>query len=368
MSLTLRNPLTGSTPDAGRRRLGALVAACAVALALTGCSGGGEPTRDPATTVEGSIDPDKQAPPEPVIPPTWPLTGVASDAIVERPALAVKIENTSAARPQSGLEAADVVWETIVEFEVSRFVAVFHSTLPEEIGPIRSVRPMDPKIAGPLKGLLAYSGGQPGILALVQSSGLQSVSHDSGNSGMYRVGFRSAPHNVYAKPADLVAKADATHAASPPEQFTFATAAEQATALTEGTPAQSIAFQLSAAAKPSWAWDAASGRWLRSEGSAAATVASGAQISATNVVAVRVDSFPSGFGAQNGASVPDLGLQGGGEALVASGGHTIVGQWQKAGPNEPLRLLTADGRPLDLAPGNTWVELVNNGSGSYTLG
>ena len=77
-----------------------------------------------------------------------------------RPALAVKIENSVDARPQSGLNAADVVWEEVVEGGITRFVAVYHSTLPPEIGPIRSVRPMDAAIAGPLHGLFAFSGGQ----------------------------------------------------------------------------------------------------------------------------------------------------------------------------------------------------------------
>ena len=89
----------------------------------------------------------------------WPLTGVAVEAPPQRPALAVKVENSVAARPQSGLNAADVVWEEVVEGGITRFVAVYHSNLPPDIGPIRSVRPMDAAIAGPLHGLFAFSGG-----------------------------------------------------------------------------------------------------------------------------------------------------------------------------------------------------------------
>ena len=47
-----------------------------------------------------------------------------------RPALAVKIENSSEARPQTGLDQADVVWEQVVEGGISRFVAVYHSQVP----------------------------------------------------------------------------------------------------------------------------------------------------------------------------------------------------------------------------------------------
>src|SRR3954454_10568237 len=46
--------------------------------------------------------------------PTWPLTGVPADAVADRPALAVKIENSIDSRPQTGLNTADVVWEEVV--------------------------------------------------------------------------------------------------------------------------------------------------------------------------------------------------------------------------------------------------------------
>jgi hypothetical protein len=72
----------------------------------------------------------------------WPLTGIESGAVPPHPALAVKVENSVDARPQTGLGAADMVWEEVVEGGITRFVAVYHSTLPPEIGPVRSVRPM----------------------------------------------------------------------------------------------------------------------------------------------------------------------------------------------------------------------------------
>ena len=71
--------------------------------------------------------------------PAWPLTGVPADAVADRPALAVKIENSVDARPQTGLTAADMVWEQVVEGGITRFVAVYHSDLPPEIGPVRSI-------------------------------------------------------------------------------------------------------------------------------------------------------------------------------------------------------------------------------------
>ncbi|MGV8976865.1 MAG: DUF3048 domain-containing protein [Cellulomonas sp.] len=342
------------------------------ALALTACTSAA-PTAPPTpdtVTIAPTVDPAKVAAPVPappalVLPPTWPLTGIEGD-VAQRPAIAVKIENTAMARPQTGLEQADVVWETIVEFDVSRFVAVFQSQVPAEVGPIRSVRPMDPLIVGPLRGLIAYSGGQPGILALVEASGAQSISHDAGAAGLYRIKTRAAPHNVYGSPQTFWGQADAAHQAAPGEQFAFARTLETASAVAGGSPTTTLSLHLSTASNPSWSWDGTS--WLRSEGSAPAMAASGARLSATNIVTITADHPNTGFGAQGGAPVPTYSLVGSGDAVVASGGKTLAARWQKDAQDTPLTLVAADGSPVTLAPGSTWVELVPNGSGSLTLG
>lgn len=350
-----------------RHRLAALSALVGV-LALTACSGGAvAPAPVPAVTIGPTVVAAKSAPPAPVVPITWPLTGVAVAEVAQRPALAVKIENTALARPQTGLDQADVVWETIVEFDVSRFVAVFHSQVPAEVGPIRSVRPMDPLILQPLHGLLAFSGGQPGILALVEASGVQMISHDAGAPGMYRVSTRSAPHNVYGTPETWWGIADADHSAPPAEQFAIARSAERATAVSTGTPATTLAFRLSAASSPSWSWDGASGTWLRSEGTTPATAASGARLSAVNVVSITANHPNTGFGAQGGTPVPTYDLVGSGDGVLATGGKTVPVRWEKTAADAPMLLYTADGASATLAPGNTWVELVPAGTGSLTV-
>ncbi|MBO3101768.1 DUF3048 domain-containing protein [Cellulomonas fengjieae] len=347
------------------RAVAALVATMALALASCSSPQDAPQTPDPVT-VGPTIAPDKAAAPVPVVPPVWPLTGVAGEPAA-RPSLAVKIENTAVARPQTGLEQADVVWETIVEFDVSRLIAVYHSQVPGEVGPIRSVRPMDPVILAPLHGLLAFSGGQPGILDLVAASGVQMISHDAGAPGMYRARDRAAPHNVYGTPTTFWGVADAAHQAPPGEQFTFARSADRAAAVVGGTPAGTLAFRLSPASSPTWSWDAGTGTWLRSEGSTPATARSGARLSAVNVVSITADHPATGFGAQGGAAVPTYSLVGSGDGVVASGGKTIPVRWQKDSQDAPMRLFTATGAPADLAPGNTWVELVPAGTGSLTV-
>ena len=367
--MTLAARLGGSrSPAVGGRRLTRLAAVGLAAVTLAAVPACTAAPIPPPVTVTPAIESVRANPPEPQIPLVWPLTGVVTDVVAQRPAIAVKVENTSAARPQSGLEDADVVWETIVEFQVSRFVAVFHSRMPEAVGPIRSVRPMDPLIIAPLHGMLAFSGGQSGIVALARDSGAQLLSHDAGAPGLARVSFRSAPHNVYGTMQTFLDQADASHSAPPAEQFVFALRPLLASAVLSGTPATSLNFRLSTASRPSWAWDAETARWLRSEGSSAAMSRDGGQLSAVNVVAITADHPNTRFRAQGGAAVPTYNLVGEGTVVVATAGRVITGVWRKTAQDAPLQLFLPDGSPLTLAPGNTWVELIPAGSGSLTVG
>ncbi|MGY1846985.1 DUF3048 domain-containing protein [Blastococcus sp. SYSU DS1021] len=299
--------------------------------------------------------------------PTWPLTGVPADTTPDRPALVVKIENSVAARPQTGLNAADMVWEQVVEGGITRFVAVYHSTLPPEIGPVRSIRPMDPAIAAPLGGLLAFSGGVPTYIAAAEDAGLQVLRQDSGADGFFRTTTRSAPHNVHAVPQTLLDQADATHRSSPGTQFHHAATGEQPTAVAAGQPTTTLDLTLSGISSPRWTWSAADGRWLRAEGSTPAVEAGGARIGAVNVVVLRVDVVQTEARDPAGNPVPETILTGSGQALVASGGHTVVATWSKPAVGDRVELTDADGDPVTLAPGNTWVELVPN-SGEVATG
>jgi hypothetical protein len=341
----------------------------AVLVGVVGCQSFAKPRASSTTTrtTTTSAAPTTTTPPPPP-PVVWPLTGVPTTALVSRPALAVKIENSIDARPQTGLNAADMVWEEVVEGGITRFVAVYHSTIPSEIGPVRSVRPMDPAIAVPLHGVLAFSGGAAWILDIVKKSGVQTLSQDAGNAGFYRVKVRSAPHNVYATPEALIKQADAAHSAPPETQFSFAPPGGQPTTETAGTPASTVKMTISAVSHPTWTWSAPDGKWLRSESTTPSVGADGARLAAANVVVVRVDVVLLNAFDPAGNRVPETQLVGTGEALVASGGKTVTVTWTKTAQDQRLALTDANGNPVALAPGNTWVELVPKTTGPITVG
>jgi hypothetical protein len=356
------------TANARRRRtLPTLVAVAGSAvLALAACGSGGDGTTAPPPVTQGAhLEPAKVSPPTPAAQPRWPLTGVATAQGVDRPALAVKIENSVEARPQTGLDEADLVWEEVVEGGITRYAAVYQSKVPAEVGPVRSVRPMDPLIAGPLKGLIAFSGGQPRFVALVAASPLQMFTDDKGSPGFYRKrGVGPAPHDLYGDPSVWFAHADGAHSAPPPQQFAFARTAAEATAVVSGAPAAKVAIVMSGYSHPTWTWDAKSATWLRSEFAKPAVVRSGKRLTATNVVTLDVKLVDSGAHDPAGNPVPATVLSGTGAGTVSTGGRTLAVTWSKASDDEPVVLTTTDGQPVLLAPGNTWVELVPTTSGS----
>lgn len=340
----------------------------ALALTLFAACSGEEPAPPPTETPTPTVTEEPEPEPEPEAEPDyWPLTGVETEDLIDRPAISVKIENSAAARPQTGLDAADIVWETIIDFDVSRLIAVYHSQMPEEIGPIRSVRPMDPAIISPLGGILAFSGGQQGVLNLVAESNAQPLSHDAHSDGFYRVKWRRAPHNVYGSLERFLAQGDNEHLAAPSEQFEFAHGEDEPTAVADGASVETLTFKLSSASKPSWTWDADEKRWLRSEGQSPHFDHDENPLAAVNVVSITAPHVASGFKAQNNTVVPTYELTGEGAAAVATGGNIIEGTWKKKDDDAPIELFTEDGDPILLAPGNTWVELVPAGKGSLSF-
>ncbi|MCS0498814.1 DUF3048 domain-containing protein [Protaetiibacter mangrovi] len=336
------------------RRATAAVALAATAVLLAGCT---PAASMPTPTPTPSYTSDYETP-APVV--LAPLTGLPVDdaASLAHPSLAAKIDNHWDARPQVGLEQTDLVFEELVEGGLTRYVAVWHSHVPAEIGPIRSIRPMDPDIISPFGGIVAYSGGQYRFVQLMRSTNVYNAIHGQADTDavMYRTSSKAAPHNVIVKAPELIAMHP--DLAPPTQQYSFADEASGATAAREGTPIAGVDLVFGGSSHPSWRWDAASARWLRSQDAVADTDSNGAQLAAVNVVVVRV-------GVSNDGGVPKTELVGAGEAWVLSGGAMVHASWSKADRTSPIRLVDDTGTVIRLAPGNSWFELVPH-SGSIT--
>lgn len=344
-----------------RRRSIALVALGATAALLVGCTGDPEPV--PVST---GAAPE----PEPAFTSTYvapedfdlaPLTGerIAVGGLAS-PSLAAKIDNHPRARPQIGIDRADIVFEELVEGGLTRYVAVWHSDVPAEIGPIRSIRPMDPDIVSPLRGIIAYSGGQQRFVDMMRATDVYNAIHGQPDtdSVMFRGGSAPAPHNVIVRAPELIAQH--SELAAPQQHFAYAADAASASAARDGAPASGASLVFGSLATPSWAWDAGSSTWLRTmTGGAPDVAAGGTRLSAVNLVILRVS-------VRTIQQIPTTQMIGSGEAWVLSGGKALKATWSKADRSAPVRLVDANGLAVRLAPGNTWVELVPN-AGSVTI-
>ena len=329
------------------RRLLTVVTATAVGAAgAVACGGGGGGDDEPvAKKSRPETTPTTTAPPPP---PVAPLTGVvdASGVALTRPALGVKIENAPEARPQSGLELADVVYEEVVEGGITRFLVLYNSIVPDVVGPVRSVRDMDPYIVWPLGGVFAYSGGAPGPDAAIREAPVNPVDESATGTAMFRDGGRAAPHNLFGYGQALFDRGG--QPVPPPALFSYIAPGETIV----GEPVISARVGFQAGYDPTWTYDPATNTWLRSYGLDPFLSASGVQVAPVNVI-VQFIEYP---GYSQGDTV------GGGDAWVFSGGQLVRGKWLRGVREEITSFFDLSGAPIKLTPGPTWVELVPIGA------
>jgi Protein of unknown function (DUF3048) N-terminal domain/Protein of unknown function (DUF3048) C-terminal domain len=317
-------------------RLLALTAA--LALVLAACGGGGSSEKSKK----------KEAPKEAVA----PLTGVTpAGESLSRPALEVKIDNTAPARPQTGLDVADVVYEEAVETPFTRFLAIFNSTLPDTVGPIRSVRATDPNLVWPLGGVFAYSGGAAPNVELIRQTPVNAIDETGAGDAMFRERSRGAPLNLFGRPAELIGKGG--QPVPPRALFQYLEKNERSA----GDPASAVHMVLTADSDPTYTYDAATRTWKRSTGLAPFAAASGQQIAPTNVI-VQFTNYEGGVGSPTAEGV----TVGEGDAWVFTDGKVVRGRWTRPAKEQPAQYADAAGKPIKLLPGRTWVELVPIGA------
>lgn len=341
-----------------RARLALEVLAVAGLTLTAACSDKGENALDtPSTSSTAPPETTTTVPPKPS-----PLTGQPQPdaAALARPALVVKIDNAPEARPQSGIDKADVVYEEQVEGGVVRFMAVFHSQDADLVGPVRSVRPVDPDIVSPLKGLFAYSGGAPQFVALIKKAPVKLVGFDELTSAYDKRRGKSAPHNLYTSTKKLYAGAGNAKEA-PPALFAYLGPGQTFTGA-GAIPVTRAEITMGGQTRTTWDWDAAASVWRRGTNGTAHVVEGGGQLSFTNVVVQFVRYRNTGSRDPSGAPVPTANVIGTGEAWVLSGGQVIKGTYSKRSASAVTEFKDSTGAPIALNPGATWVSLAPAGT------
>lgn len=290
--------------------------------------------------------PTPAAPPTPVAPtpdPINPLTGKKPSA---NKVLAVKVENIAAARPQVGLNAADIVFVQEVEGSLTRLVAVYHTRFPQRVGPVRSARNTDVELL-PLFGKpgLVYSGANRKVQRNLEKSSIVPLQRSDRDSR------RMAPHNVFVNVDSVQAKAKKVGTAAD-IGWTFAAEDPRWTRATKDAEATGTV------GADSWSFPArADGYLIRWNGKTYADGDSGKLAVTDNVVVMSVRNKADGNADVNGARSVKSATTGKGKLVIYRDGRKLDGTWQRAGASKPMRMLDVHGKDLPLKPGRTWVLL-----------
>jgi hypothetical protein len=354
----------------GWRRRRRTTLACLVALVAAGCSCSPEAAAPPP----GTPPPDTgtSAPPTtaPVPLAAWPLTGkLAAMGTNGQPALAVKVDNSPQARPHAALNDADLVYELQVE-SITRFMEVFHSVLPERVGPVRSARSSDMDLlAGLGRPSFAWSGANPGVAGQVRAAAEAGALVDVGaNSDLqgeyYRDRSRGAPHNLYTNGGALHDRSlppDGT--GGPHEVFNFRPPEAPPVG---GTPAPGVHIDFGGGVVVDYVWDEERKGWdrfqvdqLHGRERSAFVDEGGRQVAPDNVVVLFLDYSPDPVDGRS----PLAHSVGEGDGLVLSGGVSIPVHWSRAGSIYGWTLTSATGERVELTRGRTWVALPPAGQG-----
>lgn len=346
-----------------RRTLRARGALAALALAALGAS---------CASTEPGSSPARPEPTEPTIPataappPTWPLSGLPVDdpTRAERRALVVKIDNVDQyARPQAGINQADIVYEEKIEGPISRFAAIFHSQDVAEVGPVRSGRSTDVAIVAPLAvPLYSFSGANEVFIELLRAAPLIDIGYDVQPASYDRKPGRVAPDNLFTSTERLWALAP-PEPSPPPPQLVYraegASAPDSAVALTSF----SYSFGGGPVGQPvTMTWDPAVGGWVREQKGTLHVDTDGVAIAPPNVIVQFVPYRDTGLVDTSDTPVPEALLVGSGTAWVFTAGTATAATWTKASDDAVTSYAaTADGAPVELTPGQTWIALVPEG-------
>jgi hypothetical protein len=312
------------------RRLG--VVACALALSLlAACSPSASPVATPT--------------------PTPSRLGPAM----------VQVENSILARPQAGLQQADLVYEYLAEGGITRMTVIyFKPSGNQRIEPVRSARTVSIRLWHAYHGVIFFSGANQKVLDTIAADHVPVLS-ESSDGGIYfaRDPSRRAPHNLYTD-GDRLAQGVQKYA----PRVTYQLPAP-------GTPAASpapavanrIVFDQTNFHRVTYTYSAADTAY--SYGTELGPLIdrnTGQPIKPVNVILIQVAHHDAGFTDVLGAPAVDFDLQGTGPADVFTLGHRYTATWDLTNTEQPLRILGADGKPMRLPPGLTWIHLVDPGT------
>jgi len=355
------------------------LALVAVGLFTTACSGGStsaetapeasitaapttapEATAAPTTTTSTTttsttttVATTTTAPPVPVA----QFTGIEVAEELTHPAIVLKMDNHQRARPQRGINQADVVFEELVEGNITRFAAVYHSQEVEPVGPVRSARTGDFDLLENLNTpIFVNSGGNPTVLDLLQAVDMVLVSDANvGRPTFYRGGGKEAPHNLLTS-IGAAREAAGDRGGTPPQLFTYRAPGDELSADAEDVAIVRIDY---GGYRVDFQWDAELQGWARTQQGSAHVDSDGVRIAFENVI-VQFATYGTSVAF---AGSPEVRVVGTGDAWILTDGKMIRATWARPTVEAVTEYRDSNGDLVALTPGRTWVALPRPGTG-----
>jgi len=322
------------------------------------------PTAPPTPTPLPTPTPTPSPTPTPV-PTQAPLTGrMVRPAVAERRAIAIMIDDHPDARPQSGFNAAAVVWHAPAEGGIPRYMLIFQDQIPESVGPVRSARQYYIAWAAEWDAVYGHSGGSPQALRTLREQGNGQLVYNAdefryGGIFYHRSTDRFAPHNVYTTGKELRRLAKRIGAVDKAQKAAWKFAPDAPLEQRPKGGRISTAYSWN---KITYRYDRKTNTYIRSVSGADPQIdrATGEPVAPKNVVVMLMSFGPLNDGSNKHRLEGDF--IGTGRAYIATNGHTIKGTWRKDSMTKPTRFYNAAGKQVTLTIGQTFVQVMPKGT------
>ena len=271
----------------------------------------------------------------------------------------VMVENLVTIRPQRGLSRANIVYETLAEGGIARFLAIYSSEdLPKEIGPVRSARPYFVELANEYRSVYFHAGGSPQAVSLLKEiETVENVDSILGGSPDFQRQKieRATEHNLFINPlliALLFRDRDLKdEGIFEPWKFKSDPALDKRPTIEQKVTIDFSSFSY----EVEYRYDRATNLYVRwNGGEPQKDELNGDPLSAKNVIVqyAKTKSIADGKGRL------EITLVGEGRAQVFQDGRVIEGMWRKEDADARTRFYDGNDEEVQLNAGSTWVEII----------
>ena len=325
------------------------------------------PSPTPAPTPTPTPTPVPTPSPTPVPTPTpvpAPLTGVlVPPDVAARHPIAIMIDDQQDARPQSGFNAASVVWQAPAEGGIPRYMLIFQENIPGEVGPVRSARYYYIAWAAEWRAVYAHAGGSPQALQTLRQKGSGQLVYNADEfrwaKTFWRVKKRFPPHNLYTDGEHLRSLAKSLKAKDGPMEAAWNFAPDLPRLFRPRGGRIDVAYR---ANKIRYDYDWRTNTYYRGVTGQKSQIdeADGARVHPKNLVIMLMHFGPLNDGSKKHRLEADV--VGKGVAYIATNGTTIKGTWRKDSLTKPTQFFDAKGKPVTLTVGQTFVQVMETGT------